>query len=70
MVFPSDTDNKPLSREGSLTIESTLRPGHDAYPEFPKTTSPGKRPTFDDYIIPSGHTYRTLVLCFDGTGKP
>ncbi|KAI0066519.1 hypothetical protein BV25DRAFT_1395427 [Artomyces pyxidatus] len=33
-----------------------------------QTLSPSNSVVFDDTVIPASHDYRTLVLCFDGTG--
>ena len=42
----------------------------DGYPGFMKTTSPSgeSESEFEDTIPPT-NAHRTLVLCFDGTGK-
>ncbi|KAG6871939.1 hypothetical protein C0995_014721 [Termitomyces sp. Mi166 len=56
-----------------LTIESS--PVDQGYPDYMKTSpSTGSEtiagyPDGDDDIIPPTHDHRTLVLCFDGTGR-
>jgi hypothetical protein len=72
----ANNETQPSAHKKSLTIESTTAAHCDEYSGFVKTTSPRglKEDTdsdsfFDDDIIPPTHAHRTLVLCFDGTGK-
>jgi len=64
-----------LSSESVKEMTSTpdsQSPIDDYYPEFQKVTSPiGESHTSHGLVeatVPPGHTHRTLVLCFDGTG--
>ena len=70
----TDSETQTSGRQKSLTIDSTTAAPSDEYPGFFKTTSGLKGDTdsdlfYDHDIIPAKHEHRTVVLCFDGTGK-
>jgi hypothetical protein len=73
MLLPPNSDKKPLLN--NIVVEND-------YPEFPNvssgpegsgSTSPLTSGVVEDKhhmdeIIPSNHSNRTIILCFDGTG--
>ncbi|KAA1467854.1 hypothetical protein DENSPDRAFT_833006 [Dentipellis sp. KUC8613] len=67
----SDTAFASSSRGGrnGYSIDTTRAPSESAA-SSPGVSpdSPSFTPLYDDTVIPPSHPYRTLVLCFDGTG--
>ena len=66
------------SIDEKLAIDSHLTSSPIAentqYPGFRKTTSPSgddvsSTSEYDEPTVPPNHQHRTLILCFDGTGK-
>lgn len=66
------TSDKLMNKKG-LTVTS---PGNKGYPDDIEETSPSTGnetisaySDSDDGVLPPKHDHRTVVLCFDGTGR-